>query len=219
MKKFVIVALFTSFAASLFASHNKDLVYLKDSSMVKGDVLEVLPGRTVKVQTTDGNISSIQMDNVDRIEREAAVPYLQKGYRWFLYGEHFKGDMYGGALSTVYGVQLNPYLFLGPGIGFRVGEDYNGKLYMAVPLFANFRYDILNEKSTPYLDMRCGYSEKIKGHRGFYGSASLGYRIKRFQIDLGVETAPGSEFSYKVDNWMSSSHQCVSGSLKLGFEF
>ena len=62
---------------------------------------------------------------------------------------------------------------------------------LAIPIFANFRYDICNYFSTPYLELSAGISVPISGEFGFYAATSFGCRIKYFSFDLGVEFAPG----------------------------
>src|SRR4051812_46840298 len=68
----IIVGLFLSclsFSAS--AQHNrKDIVYLKNSSVVKGIILEMIPNGTIKIETTEGSLFVFKMEEVEKMEKE-----------------------------------------------------------------------------------------------------------------------------------------------------
>ncbi len=51
----------------------EDVVYLKDGSILRGTIIEMTPGKTLKIQTRDGNILTYDMDKVARMTREPAV--------------------------------------------------------------------------------------------------------------------------------------------------
>ncbi len=51
----------------------EDVVYLKDGSILRGTILEITPGKTLKIQMRDGNILTYDMDKVERMTREPAV--------------------------------------------------------------------------------------------------------------------------------------------------
>ena len=46
-----------------------DAVYLKDGGMIRGTIIEVLPGNHASVQLADGRIATIRWDMVDHIDR------------------------------------------------------------------------------------------------------------------------------------------------------
>lgn len=52
----------------------RDVVYLKNGSVIKGAVLEQIPDKTVKIQTSDGSIFVFQMSEVERITKEGVPP-------------------------------------------------------------------------------------------------------------------------------------------------
>jgi hypothetical protein len=58
------------FAISLQAQESVMVIYLKNGSIIKGSILEIISRDTVKVQTTDGNIFSYAMEEVEKIEKE-----------------------------------------------------------------------------------------------------------------------------------------------------
>ena len=44
-----------------------DVVYLKNGSVIRGTVVELVPGSTVKIRTSDGSVFVYEMDDVERI--------------------------------------------------------------------------------------------------------------------------------------------------------
>ena len=50
--------------------NRRDVVYLKNGSIIKGDILEVIPTETIKIKTSDGSIFVFKMEEVDRTGKE-----------------------------------------------------------------------------------------------------------------------------------------------------
>ena len=92
-------------------------------------------------------------------------------------------------ISTTHGYQIIPQLFVGAGVGVHLYK-FNGSsdIYYNLPVFADVRYDVLETKFTPFIDMRGGYS--VAGEfTGAYVSPSLGCRMAitdRLGINLSV---------------------------------
>ena len=72
MKRIFILALVAliSFAMPAAAQQYQEVVYLKNGSVIKGTVIEQIPGQSVKVQTQDGSIFVYKMSEVDKIVKE-----------------------------------------------------------------------------------------------------------------------------------------------------
>ncbi len=58
------------------ATSGDDTVYLRDGGMIRGTIMEVIPGNHVTVQLANGQIATIRWDVIDRIDRhsQAAPP-------------------------------------------------------------------------------------------------------------------------------------------------
>jgi hypothetical protein len=54
-------------------AQTKDVVHLKNGSVIKGSILEMIPDKTIKIQTTDGNIFVYNMSEVEKISKEAVA--------------------------------------------------------------------------------------------------------------------------------------------------
>ena len=59
---------------TMMSAQTKDIVYLKNGSVIKGTILEMIPDKTIKIQTVDGNIFVYNMTEVEKISKEAAPP-------------------------------------------------------------------------------------------------------------------------------------------------
>ena len=62
------------FSVTALMAQAKDVIYLKTGSIIKGTILEMVPDKTIKIQTADGNIFVYNMFEVERISKESAVP-------------------------------------------------------------------------------------------------------------------------------------------------
>lgn len=49
-----------------------DILYLKNGSIIKGTILEFIPDKTVKIQTSDGSIFVFQVSEVEKITKESS---------------------------------------------------------------------------------------------------------------------------------------------------
>ena len=85
------VLLMTTMGAVMMAH---DVVYLKNGSIIKGSVIEVIPNGSIKIQTQDGSLFVYDMNEVDRIvnedktqkeeQEDSSEDYLKSGFRGFI---------------------------------------------------------------------------------------------------------------------------------------
>jgi hypothetical protein len=50
--------------------YKRDIVYLKNGSIIKGYILEVIPNESIKLKTSDGSIFIFKMEEVERTSKE-----------------------------------------------------------------------------------------------------------------------------------------------------
>lgn len=72
------------------------------------------------------------------------------------------------------GFQFNPIFYAGVGTNYSM--SLNNK-HNSLPVFINPRINFIDDNTTPFLDLRAGYS--IAEGKGFYGSASFGVSFTR----------------------------------------
>ncbi len=51
----------------------EDVVYLKSGSVIRGSILEQIPGQSLKIQTKDGNIFVYKYDDITKITKEPII--------------------------------------------------------------------------------------------------------------------------------------------------
>ncbi len=226
-------------SAGAFAQRLHEVVYLKNGSIIRGTVIEQIPGESLKIQTGDGNIFAYRMSEVEKITKEggalrAARPGGGKsvfgnrgpevGYRGFVdanwtigVGNGAGADRIG--LLTSHGYQIIPQLYVGAGAG--IDYYYNGTA-VSMPVFANVRTDILPNAITPFVDLKGGYS--FLDVEGFYLSPSVGCRFRvggRLAMNAGVGyTLQKYRFSlYDGYDYFSGSFNIGGISIRIGIDF
>jgi hypothetical protein len=85
-------------------SGEEDVVYLKNGGVMRGVILEMTPGQSVKLRTADGNIFVYPMADVERIAKEAAAGdenVRNKMESWYLcFALGYAGTNYPSALQA-----------------------------------------------------------------------------------------------------------------------
>lgn len=196
-----------------FSQERIEVIYLKDGSTIRGEIVEEKPNQYLKIETDNGSSVFCNIDEIDKITREkvengtsskqkqsSSEGYLTRGYRCFVFGEFIGGNLLGGAITTSHGFQINKHIFIGGGSGIRFADDWGYDDHISIPLYANFRYDIWDNNSSPYLNLNSGICIPIEGEFGFYGAFTIGSRFKRISIEAGVEIAPGQD-EYCYENY------------------
>ena len=106
-----------------FAQGNmQDVVYLKNGSVIRGEIIEMVSGETVKIMTTDGNVFVHAFADVERFSKERPVSAVAVNSN--AYNIEEKSPWLSGFLS-----------FCIPGLGqFYNGESRKGWVDLATSL-------------------------------------------------------------------------------------
>ena len=127
---------------------------------------------TANAQLTSTNKSVVDNGN----EKVLAPTGLQKGFRAILEAGFTTGTGNDQedrpVINASLGYQFNPYIYVGGGVG---GAYFLDEEVFAIPIFANFRADFINNKISPFLDVKGGYSPADL--KGAYASVSGGCRF------------------------------------------
>lgn len=143
-------------------------------------------------------------------------------------------------INTTHGYQVNPFFFVGGGVGFHFMSEYKTKSAeialdkrdskVSIPLFADFRGTFSKKKISPFVDLRLGYF--VTNNDKFYSNASIGCRVavkgkQNISISIGY-TYQKLEFM-TFDRFIGSSNMdytrtprildCGGISIKLGYDF
>ena len=98
----------------------QDVVYLKNGSIIRGDIIEYAPNDTVKIMTTDGSVFVYDFAQVEKFAKEQSVGAINKN----AYSIEKKSPWLSGFLS-----------FCIPGLGqFYNGENRKGWVDLATSL-------------------------------------------------------------------------------------
>lgn len=164
-------------ALTASAQGYRDVVYLKNGSVVRGLIVEQVPNESLRIQMADGSVFAYKMKDVERIAKEFyddRRPYpghdsrwnrsdlrgwrdtwqRQRGYRGFLDAGYTVGvgDTAEGRfeVSTSHGYQLCPYLFIGGGVSF---QYFHSDEVLEIPVYAHLRSELTRSRIAPIVDL------------------------------------------------------------------
>lgn len=230
MRKFLLLTLLLPFV--VFAQQ-KDVVYLKNGSIIKGNIKEIIPTESLKIETYDGSLFVFSMSEVERILKEETQKNnksenneLFTKYAGFVEAS-FGGklyDMFSFDISTTHGGYISEYFFMGAGIEFDL--TYHQLRYIhnnviinkenfyafGLPVYVDFRVNPMGiqKKITPFIDLRIG-CEALSPL--FFLSPSAGIRFNFDKIALNA----GFCYEYYVTGKGGADIHDLSA--KIGIEF
>lgn len=151
MAKRLLVLLAVLFAGlTMYAQGQmKDVVYLKNGGMVRGIIVEQVPGVSIKIQTNDGNIFVYKIEEIEKMTKEMVQ---SRAYNMG-YGQGYKSAGAAGILSVFFpgagqlyasnwrsgsgwisfGWTVAFYATMGT---FIFGEFYDELVYIGLPMMA-----------------------------------------------------------------------------------
>lgn len=231
----IIALLF--FTLNSNAQNYQNVVYLKNGSIIRGLIMEQVPEKSLKIVTPNGSTIFCTLNEVEKITKE--LPAGQENssrrseYGW-LPAPRYRGFVEESAIIgtgefalnrtqvlTSHGCQINPYLYIGGGLGVNYWIDDE---YFTLPLFAHVRSEIhkaYNKRVSPYLDTKIGYS--LGDFHGFYCLPSAGCHIYFGKSKLGLSAAIGYNvqltevYYYHAD--ISEVENLGGVSISLAFDF
>ena len=187
------------FACLAEAQRTHDTIYLKNGSILYGQIIEELPDTQVKIRLRDGSLLICPYSDLERIEYSTGRPsfydeprepylnwHLDAGY---LFGPSERQHI--GAFVS-YGALFSRVLFLGLGSGVMCDRAESADL--VIPIYGHLRaYLPVRGPIKPFVDLRPGYSFTLVNRvSGFYGSAVVGLDLWRFTCGVGVSTVRNS---------------------------
>lgn len=196
---------------------------LPDEKRIQAPIM--MPGTNV---TTGEQLS----DEVDLVDLHKAPKPLNKYKGWYRQIKGFRMFLdYGYIIgtgktknnrmefATSLGYQFNPIFYTGIGTGGVL--SLNDKDH-SLPVFINGRINFMDEYTTPYIDIRTGYS--VAEGRGYYFSASAGVSFTKkgkHAFNLGLTY---SSQNVKYYEWQNRERVAIREAqhglgLRLSFEF
>jgi hypothetical protein len=158
MKKITVISiLLIIIVLNLSGQKTKDVIYLKNGSMIYGTLIEI-SNNQYKLKGTDGSIFIYSSDEVDRYAKE--IPEFA--------GRKKTGMTFSLEAGLLVGAQSNEYpapfsfnavagytIAKNNTLGLGSGAEFLGKTF--VPLFFEYRYTIRDKRVSPFLFMRGGF--------------------------------------------------------------
>lgn len=193
---YILLLLILFGVSSARAQEYRDVVFLKNGSVIKGFYDELYPTDSLHMRLIDGGTFICAMSDVERIAKERTSVYLvdmsddlkhldmewrRRGYRAMLEGgNNTNADdkkLVVNGVYTIHGYQFNQYLFVGLGMGiqqiFYKDNDYTVYLNKNnIPIFADACFYFLPRSISPLIDFRGGYT--VSGFKGHYLNPNIG---------------------------------------------
>lgn len=221
----VLLSLAGTFAAQA-STDMVDVVYLKNGSVIRGTIVEAVTDGNIKIETADGSWFVYRTADVAYIKKEpkgkkdSGNKFLDRfdddelhgweqapRYRGFVGLSSVIGtgtwDDTRTFFYTVQGLQVNPYLFLGAGIGANYWDSYET---WSFPVFADVRAELhkaIKRNFSPFAEVQLGYS--IGDAQGLYFSPQIGMHFYFGHKKTGISAAVG----YTVQHCTLDEYDCI----------
>lgn len=211
------------FACLAEAQRTHDTIYLKNGSVLYGQIIEELPDTQVKIRLRDGSLLICPYSDLERIEystgrasfyEEPRTPYLN----WHLDAGYLFGPsehQHAGAFVS-YGARFSRVLFLGLGSGVMCDRAESADL--VIPIYGHLRaYLPVRGPIKPFVDLRPGYGFTLVNRvSGFYGSAVVGLDLWRFTCGVGVSTVRNSSGEDLMLDREATPYRATGFTLRIG---
>ena len=248
MKKILfLLFMMIGLSVSMSAKQSHDIVYLKNGSVIRGTIVEMYPNVSLKIETPQNCSFTYSFSDIEKVVKEQnkirksetifdldafddfkSIECIYKGFFDAGYVLDNGGDWF--EFTTTHGCQLNPYIFLGIGVGLDCYIWEYSRHYkvhkLSMPLFANVRVTPFNNAITPFWDVKLGYS--VFDVEGFCFTPSVGLRLAltdRMGLNVGVgysmQMYKNKNYIYNYDNYYYGeiSETAHGLNIKLGVDF
>ena len=211
------------FACLAEAQRTHDTIYLKNGSVLYGQIIEELPDTQVKIRLRDGSLLICPYSDLERIEystgrasfyEEPRTPHLN----WHLDAGYLFGPserQHAGAFVS-YGARFSRVLFLGLGSGVMCDRAESADL--VIPIYGHLRaYFPVRGPIKPFVDLCPGYGFTLVNKvSGFYGSAVVGLDLWRFTCGVGISTVRNSSGEDLMLDREATPYRATGFTLRIG---
>jgi len=136
----------------------KDIIYLKNGSVINGQIISSLPSGQVKIKTKDNSLWVFEASQIDSISRTTtAFNQIRTGYfnlteAGILVGNSNNKYSSPFSMMNISGWQFNNRFSVGAG----AGVEFFSETYL--PVVADFRYSLKCQGLKPFFGIQGGYS-------------------------------------------------------------
>ena len=124
MKKILLTMVFVLTATVLLAQNLQDVVHLRNGSIIRGTIIEQVPNQSLTIETADGSLFVLAIDEVERITREPSQrPVLEERRFGVMGGLNAASQMVtegreSGSTNARFGVHLGVFMEMPLGINW-----------------------------------------------------------------------------------------------------
>lgn len=222
MKKFLLTtAILLGLATSAFSQINynlDDVMYLSNGSVIKGQIIEIIPNESYKIRTHNGSLIVVEQSDITKITKEEAFSQFssQKSTKKAYVFENKRGyfgnvnagiGLLNGAdfnFTTAHGYQFNNYIMAGIQTGVSIHNQYG---ILSLPIMAYAKSNFTKSKIKPYTSVAMGYNlstlREVDYHfgsndywydthryRGFVFEHLFGVAFGKFTMSTGYKVIP-----------------------------
>jgi hypothetical protein len=195
----IIILIF--FALPVSAQKSKDVLYLKNGSIIFGKLLEIKDGN-YKMQTSDGSMFMYKAEEIDKFSKESPQFDVRKpgGFSFAM-----EAGLLAGAQHTDYTAPFSFNFLMGVTsktnnvFSFGSGVEFLGMPY--TPLFFEYKRLIYDRKTTPFLFLRGGALVQLGGNDS--DTPPVGYNYEPYNYKGGGSFAFGSGISWSRTDYES----------------
>lgn len=178
----IVLVTVVSLTAQNFSDY-QDVIYLKNGSVIKGIIIEEIPGTSVKIQSGQ-NIFHYELSEIAKFTRERLTEEEEKKQRTnfsfkpkgfvFNYELGLTDLIYNGdqtpmaSIILSHGYQFNPHIYL----GLAAGGEFSSQGTHSVPVYLDFRSYLMKTRATPMLGMGLGYQMLYSSGGNSFGSSN-----------------------------------------------
>jgi len=160
MKKSVLAILMLLFLVSIsFARKGKkDIIYLKNGSVINGEIISLLPSGQVKIRTKDNSLWVFESSQIDSISRTGKVAgQIRSGYINTTEAGILAGNSDNKYAAPFTIMNINGWQFKNRfSVGAGAGIEFFSETYL--PVVADFRYYLKRQGVNPFFGIQGGYN-------------------------------------------------------------
>ncbi len=213
MKKFcnaiVILTILFIFNSKSFAqTTQQETIYLKNGSIIKGNIVEFVPNATYTILTPDGNKFIFNISDIEKIAY--SIPNnnpINSNSNSFnansttnKNSSNYATQIHAGYGASSGGLGLNSFnimvsetgkfaeiIEIGGGIGYSRFFDVDVNM---LPIFATAKFNFSKKSASPFLSVDGGYSLNLSDgieNSGIYVHPKLGFQLQKLRIAFGYQ--------------------------------
>ncbi len=154
----MFVALLLLVCNTFAQNGKKDVIYLKNGSIINGWIISLFPSGQVKIKTKDNNLWVFESAEIDSIcQKSKAMSQINTGYFNLTEAGILAGNSNNRFKSPFSIMNINAWQFKNRySVGVGAGVEFVNETYL--PVVADFRYFLKRQGINPFFGMQGGYS-------------------------------------------------------------